>query len=144
MQLIHKAGGSILGSSRGGFDVGVIVDAIEKRDVDMVFVIGGDGTIMGCQKVFREVSKRGLRTAVVSVPKTIDNDIPIIDKSFGFETAVDEAQRAINAAYVEASSFPNCVAIVKLSSFLPCSYPCPSVYVPTTSSLTSFFFSMCE
>lgn len=79
----HKLGGSILGSSRGGFDLQKIVDAIETRDIDMVFVIGGDGTIMGCNKIFQEVKRRRLKTAVVSVPKTIDNDIAVIDRSFG-------------------------------------------------------------
>lgn len=79
----HKLGGSILGSSRGGFDLQKIVDAIETRDIDMVFVIGGDGTIMGCNKIFHEVKRRRLKTAVVSVPKTIDNDIAVIDRSFG-------------------------------------------------------------
>lgn len=80
---IHKLGGSVLGSSRGGFDVVKIVDAIETRDIDQVYVIGGDGTIMGCQKIFHEIKHRRLKTSVVSVPKTIDNDIAIIDLSFG-------------------------------------------------------------
>lgn len=39
--------------------------------------------------------------AVVCVPKTIDNDILLMDKTFGFDTAVEEAQRAINSAYIE-------------------------------------------
>lgn len=80
---VHKVGGSILGSSRGGFDLVQIVDAIETRRIDQVFVIGGDGTIMGCDLIFKEVQRRGLKTAVVSVPKTIDNDIAVIDRSFG-------------------------------------------------------------
>lgn len=114
VESVHKVGGSMLGSSRGGFDLIRIVDAIETRNIDHVYVIGGDGTIMGCTKIYHEIRRRGLKIAVVSVPKTIDNDIAIIDRSFGFETAVDEAQRAINAAYVEAHSFPDCVGIVKL------------------------------
>jgi len=40
---------------------------------------------------------------VVGIPKTIDNDIELLDKTFGFDTAVEEAQRAINAAYIEVS-----------------------------------------
>lgn len=79
----HKVGGTVLGSSRGGFDLTRIVDAIETRDIDHVYVIGGDGTIMGCQKIFHEVQRRRLKTCVVSVPKTIDNDIPVMDRSFG-------------------------------------------------------------
>lgn len=79
----HKVGGSMLGSSRGGFDLQRIVDGIETRNIDQVYVIGGDGTIMGCHKIYEEVRRRGLNTAIVSVPKTIDNDIAIIDRSFG-------------------------------------------------------------
>lgn len=79
----HKVGGSMLGSSRGGFDLEKIVDAIETRNIDMVYVIGGDGTIMGCDRLYKEICRRGLKISVVSVPKTIDNDIAIIDRSFG-------------------------------------------------------------
>lgn len=83
VELLHKTGGSMLGSSRGGFDLVKIVDAIETRGIDQLYVIGGDGTIMGCTKIYHEIRRRGLKTAVVSVPKTIDNDIAIIDRSFG-------------------------------------------------------------
>lgn len=79
----HKTGGSMLGTSRGGFDLQKIVDGIETRNIDQLYVIGGDGTIMGCSKIYEEVRRRGLKTAIVSVPKTIDNDIAIIDRSFG-------------------------------------------------------------
>ena len=37
------------------------------------------------------------------MPKTIDNDILHMDKTFGFDTAVEEAQRAINSAYIEVT-----------------------------------------
>ena len=83
VEVLHKTGGSMLGTSRGGFDLVKIVDAIETRRVDQVYVIGGDGTIMGCTKIYHEIVRRGLKTSVVSVPKTIDNDIMIIDRSFG-------------------------------------------------------------
>lgn len=79
----HKVGGSMLGTSRGGFDLQRIVDGIETRNIDHVYIIGGDGTIMGCEKIYQEIRRRGLKTAIVSVPKTIDNDIAIIDRSFG-------------------------------------------------------------
>lgn len=80
---LHKKGGSVLGSSRGGFDTQRIVDAIETRCIDQVYVIGGDGTIMGCKKIYEEIVRRRLKTSIISIPKTIDNDIAIIDKSFG-------------------------------------------------------------
>ncbi|KAA8491541.1 ATP-dependent 6-phosphofructokinase 7 [Porphyridium purpureum] len=111
---IHKLGGSILGSSRGGHDTQKIVDALEVRGINMVFIIGGDGTIRGADKIQLEARRRRLKMSVVSIPKTIDNDIPVIDHSFGFNSAVEEAQRAIDAANVEACSYPNGLAIVKL------------------------------
>lgn len=42
-----------------------------------------------------------MKVVVVGVPKTIDNDILLMDRTFGFDTAVEEAQKAINAAYIE-------------------------------------------
>ncbi|KAL2601292.1 hypothetical protein AAZV13_10G159400 [Glycine max] len=79
-----------------------------------VYIIGGDGTHKGAALIYEEVKKRGLQVAVAGIPKTIDNDIAVIDKSFGFDTAVEEAQRAINAAHVEVESVENGVGIVKL------------------------------
>ncbi|XLR33999.1 hypothetical protein S83_061899, partial [Arachis hypogaea] len=79
-----------------------------------VYIIGGDGTQRGASRIFEEVRRRGLKVAVVGIPKTIDNDIPVIDKSFGFDTAVEEAQRAINATHVEAESIENGIGVVKL------------------------------
>lgn len=46
-----------------------------------------------------------MKVSVVCVPKTIDNDILLMDKTFGFDTAVEEAQRAINSAYIEVTSY---------------------------------------
>lgn len=110
----HRQGGTPLGSARGGFDLMRIVDAVETRQLQIVICIGGDGTMMGTQALFEEVRRRGLKIAVVHIPKTIDHDIPLLSTTFGFETAVEEAQRAIRAASVEARSFPDCLAIVKL------------------------------
>ncbi|PSS18026.1 ATP-dependent 6-phosphofructokinase [Actinidia chinensis var. chinensis] len=111
---IHKRGGTILGTSRGGHDTFKIVESIQDRGINQVYIIGGDGTQKGASVIFEEIKRRGLKVAVVGIPKTIDNDIPVIDKSFGFDTAVEEAQRAINAAHVEAESFENGVGVVKL------------------------------
>ncbi|MQL80454.1 hypothetical protein Taro_012907, partial [Colocasia esculenta] len=111
---IHKRGGTILGTSRGGHDTSKIVDSIEDRGINQVYIIGGDGTQKGASVIFEEIEKRGLKVAVVGIPKTIDNDIAVIDKSFGFDTAVEEAQRAINAAHVEAESAENGIGLVKL------------------------------
>lgn len=111
---IHKRGGTVLGTSRGGHDKGKIVDSIQDRGINQVYIIGGDGTQRGASVIFEEIRRRGLNVAVAGIPKTIDNDIPVIDKSFGFDTAVEEAQRAINAAHVEAESFENGIGLVKL------------------------------
>ncbi|CAM8935721.1 unnamed protein product [Rhodiola kirilowii] len=111
---IHKRGGTILGSSRGGHNTTKIVDSIQDRRINQVYIIGGDGTQKGAAAIYEEIRRRGLKVSVAGIPKTIDNDIPVIDKSFGFDTAVEEAQRAINAAHVESESFENCIGIVKL------------------------------
>lgn len=111
---IHKRGGTILNTSRGGHDTSKIVDSIEDRGINQVYIIGGDGTQRGASVIFEEIQKRGLKVAVAGIPKTIDNDIAVIDKSFGFDTAVEEAQRAINAAHVEAESVENGIGVVKL------------------------------
>ncbi|KAK1367826.1 ATP-dependent 6-phosphofructokinase [Heracleum sosnowskyi] len=111
---IHKRGGTVLGTSRGGHETMKIVDSIQDRGINQVYIIGGDGTQKGAAVIFEEVRRRGLKVAIAGIPKTIDNDIPVIDKSFGFDTAVEEAQRAINAAHVEAESAENGVGVVKL------------------------------
>ncbi|XAR71830.1 6-phosphofructokinase [Bertholletia excelsa] len=111
---IHKRGGTFLQTSRGGHDTHKIVDNIQDRGINQVYIIGGDGTQKGAAAIYKEVEKRGLQVSVAGIPKTIDNDIAVIDKSFGFDTAVEEAQRAINAAHVEVESVENGVGIVKL------------------------------
>ncbi|KAK8935453.1 6-phosphofructokinase 3 [Platanthera zijinensis] len=111
---IHKRGGTILGTSRGGHDTSKIVDSIQDRGINQVYIIGGDGTQKGASVIFEEIKRRGLKVSVVGIPKTIDNDIAVIDKSFGFDTAVEEAQRAINAAHVESESVEYGIGVVKL------------------------------
>ncbi len=121
---IDDEGGTILGTSRGAQDPERIVDALESLGISMLFVIGGDGTIRGAMGVEQVIADRGLDIAVVGVPKTIDNDIPYIDQSFGFQTAMAEATKSIQAASVEARAAPNGVGLVKLmgrhSGFIAC------------------------
>ncbi|MGC6430927.1 MAG: ATP-dependent 6-phosphofructokinase [Jejuia sp.] len=111
---IHEFGGTILGSSRGGQDVSVMVDTLVKNKIDILFTIGGDGTLKGANAIGNEIIKRGLKIAVAGVPKTIDNDIDIIDKSFGFETSFDVACPIVRDAHNEADGAYNGMAIVKL------------------------------
>ncbi|KAL0909618.1 hypothetical protein M5K25_020502 [Dendrobium thyrsiflorum] len=114
VQTIHLSGGSILGVSRGGPNIEEIVNSIQERGINMLFVLGGDGTHAGANAIHKECNKRRIKVAVVGVPKTIDNDILYMDRTFGFDTAVEEAQRAINSAYIEAHSAYHGIGIVKL------------------------------
>ncbi|MEO1366679.1 MAG: ATP-dependent 6-phosphofructokinase [Acidobacteriota bacterium] len=111
---IHEEGGTLLGSSRGPQDVGVMVDELERLGVSVLFTIGGDGTLRGAGQLAAEIRRRGLSIAVVGVPKTIDNDIRWIERSFGFATAVDEACRVIDGAHAEARGALGGVGLVKL------------------------------
>ena len=112
---IHKIGGTYLGTSRGGGQrVGDIVDCLERDNINMLFIIGGDGTQRGSYDIACEVEKRGYKCAVVGIPKTVDNDLMFIDRSFGFETAVQRAKEAIAAIHMEAASQINGIGLVKL------------------------------
>ncbi len=112
---IHQQGGTILGSSRGSGDkVDEILDSIERMNLNILFVIGGDGSQRGSRDIANEALKRGLKLSVVGVPKTIDNDLNMIQKTFGFETAVSEAVKAVAAAHVEAKAAQNGIGMVKV------------------------------
>ncbi|MCW2527765.1 MAG: pfp 2 [Pseudonocardiales bacterium] len=121
---INQVGGTILGSSRGGQDPEVVVDRLVADEIDILFVIGGDGSQRGALGIAQVISSRGLAIAVVGVPKTIDNDIPFLDHSFGFQTAFGRAGESIRAAAVEARGARNGVGLVKLmgrhSGFIAC------------------------
>ena len=111
---INEVGGTVLGSSRGPQPVGEMVDTLERLGIQLLFTIGGDGTLSGAHSIVEEIRRRGLKIAVVGVPKTIDNDISFIDMSFGFDTAVEAARHATRAAYVEASCHRFGIGLVKL------------------------------
>jgi len=112
---IHKIGGSYLGSARGGGrNAGILVDAIEQLNLNMLFTIGGDGTQHGALDIANEIDRRKLKIAVVGIPKTVDNDFALIQKSFGFDTAVDKAVEVVAAAHMEAHSAINGIGLVKV------------------------------
>ena len=111
---IHQFGGTILGSSRGKQDVGSIVDCLERHGINILFTIGGDGTLTGALEINKEIERRGLKISVAGVPKTIDNDINHIEKTFGFETSFTIASPILRDAHNEAKGAYNGVAIVKL------------------------------
>lgn len=111
---IHLQGGTILGSSRGPQDPAKMVDRLVELKVNILYAIGGDGTLRGALGIEQEIERRGLKIAVIGIPKTIDNDINFIDKSFGMETAFSEACNSIYAAHVEARAAVNGIGIVKV------------------------------
>jgi 6-phosphofructokinase 1 len=111
---INKKGGSILASSRGPQDISVMADTLERMNVSMLFAIGGDGTQRGALALHEELKKRKLKIAVVGIPKTIDNDLSFIEKTFGFETAFGAASDTIRGAHEEAEGAPNGISIIKL------------------------------
>jgi 6-phosphofructokinase 1 len=114
VERIHEQGGTILGSSRGNQDVGEMVDTLEQMNIGILFTIGGDGTLRGASAIAEEIERRKLKIAVIGIPKTIDNDISYIQRSFGFATAVSEAGRAITSAHIEAQGARNGIGLVKL------------------------------
>jgi 6-phosphofructokinase 1 len=121
---IHNRGGTILGTSRGHQDTAEVVTTLARLRISVLFVIGGDGTLRGAQEIADAAAARGVVLSVIGVPKTIDNDVPYIDHSFGFQTAFARAAESIRAAHTEASSTPDGVGLVKLmgrhSGFIAC------------------------
>ena len=133
---IHEAGGTILGSSRGDQDPKVMVDTlIMQLNVNILFCIGGDGTLRGAQDIIKEITARKAPISVICIPKTIDNDLNLIDRTFGFETCVQSAAEIIKSAHVEANGIPNGLGLVKVmgrdSGFI-------AAHASLASSVTNF------
>jgi len=111
---IHQEGGTVLGSSRGAQDPAELVDNLQAMGIDILFVIGGDGSTLGAMTLTAEIAKRKERISVIGIPKTIDNDLHFIDRSFGFESAFSAAVEVLRAAHVEARGAHNGIGLVKL------------------------------
>jgi 6-phosphofructokinase 1 len=111
---IHLLGGTILGSSRGPQEPEEMVDMLQRLGINVFFCIGGDGTMRGTQAIYEEICRREVKIAVIGVPKTIDNDVLYIERTFGFDTAVSLAADAIRAAHVEATGVPAGIGLVQL------------------------------
>jgi len=111
---IHTCGGSILSSSRGMQDFADMVNTLKRMNVDILFCIGGDGTMRGAAAITEEIIKRKLNISVIGIPKTIDNDLNLIQKTFGFDTAISEAVKAIQCAHAEAKGAPMGIGLVKI------------------------------
>ncbi len=121
---INEFGGTILGTSRGKVDSGIMVDFLQKNKINMLFCVGGDGTQRGAHAIFREVQRRKLPIAIIGIPKTIDNDIPFVSRTFGYTTAIAKAKEVLECAHTEATSAFNGIGLVKLmgrsSGFIAC------------------------
>jgi len=111
---IHDLGGTILGSSRGCPDIDEMLKTLKKNKIDILFCVGGDGTLRGAYDIAEAAKEKGLKISIIGIPKTIDNDVTYVYRSFGFQTAVAEAKKAINCAHVEAKSAYNGIGLVKL------------------------------
>ncbi|MDD4951274.1 MAG: ATP-dependent 6-phosphofructokinase [Desulfovibrionaceae bacterium] len=111
---IHQFGGTVLGSSRGPQPSDAVVDALERMNINVLFMIGGDGTMKAAKNLVNEIKKRGTKISIIGIPKTIDNDISFITRSFGFDTAVEKATESIQCAHVEATGAFNGIGLVKV------------------------------
>jgi 6-phosphofructokinase 1 len=111
---INTLGGSILSSSRGRQDIGEMVNALKRMNIDLLFCIGGDGTMRATERITEEITLRDHNIGVIGIPKTIDNDLNMIQKTFGFDTAISESVKAIQCAHVEAMGAPNGIGLVKI------------------------------
>jgi len=111
---VHGRGGSFLGMSRGSQPIDQVVDTLERLNIGVLFIIGGDGTLHAAQAIHHEIGQRNLKTGVVAIPKTIDNDIGFVERTFGFQTAVEAAAQSILGAHNEATGAPGGVGLVKL------------------------------
>ncbi len=133
---IHETGGSFLGSSRGTPGAESIVDTLQASGINVLFTIGGDGTMRGALAISEEAKKRNLKISVIGIPKTIDNDIPFVRRSFGFETAVSHACQSIRAAHTEAIGYENCIGLVRLMGR-------HSGYIAATATLATGHVNFC-
>jgi len=133
---IHQQGGTILGSSRGNQDPEEMVNELEARGINLLFCIGGDGTLKGAQAIAEAANQRNANISIVGVPKTIDNDLGFVEKTFGFETSVQVSTDIISSAYSEAKGAENGIGIVKLMGR-------DSGFITATASLANSVVDFC-
>jgi 6-phosphofructokinase 1 len=111
---IHTFGGSMLSSSRGNQDSVELVNSLKRMNIDILFCIGGDGTTRAAGSITEEITRRNLNIGVIGIPKTIDNDLNLMQKTFGYDTAIAEAVKAIECAHAEARGAPMGIGLVKI------------------------------
>lgn len=133
---IHKQGGTILGSSRGNQDPEEMVDVLQEKGINLLFCIGGDGTLKGAKAIADAANNREAPIGIVGIPKTIDNDLGFVEKTFGFETSVEIASEIISCAHNEAEGAENGIGIVKLMGR-------DSGFIAATASLANSVVDFC-
>jgi len=133
---IHKQGGTILGSSRGNQDPQEMVDVLQEKGINLLFCIGGDGTLKGAKAIADAANNRNAKISVVGIPKTIDNDLGFVEKTFGFETSVQIASEIISCAHNEAEGAENGIGILKLMGR-------DSGFIAATASLANSVVDFC-
>lgn len=111
---IHHFGGTVLGSSREMQSSEALVDSLERMNINVLFIIGGDGSMRAAKSIVDVTRTRNKKISVIGIPKTIDNDINFITRSFGFDTAVEKATDAIQCGHVEATGVNRGIGLVKL------------------------------
>jgi 6-phosphofructokinase 1 len=111
---IHEKGGTILKSSRGRQEDEEIINTLIHYGVNVLFTIGGDGTQRGSRDIAKALKERNIPISIIGIPKTIDNDVSLIQRSFGYETAVEATWDIITNAHNEARAYRNGVGLVKL------------------------------
>ena len=104
VQGIQNLGGTILGSSRGGFDGPKMINALKTRGINQLYIIGGDGTHRGVNNLIQQLREAKVKVSVCGIPKTIDNDVGATDSSIGFDTAVQVATQALDNLQSTAAS----------------------------------------
>ena len=111
---LHRVGGTYLASSRGAQDIDEMIETLVEKKVNILFTVGGDGTMTGAGKMADRIMEKGLNISVIAIPKTIDNDLNYVSRTFGFQTAVEEATHVVSSAHVEAKGAPRGIGLVKL------------------------------
>lgn len=114
---IHR-GGSLLGSGRGAPKVSDMVQSLLDKGISILYVIGGDGSLSAAHDIAQQIEKDDARVGsrrivIAGIPRTMDNDILWVWRSFGFDSAVEEATRLINAIHEDTRS-TNRVCLVQL------------------------------
>jgi 6-phosphofructokinase 1 len=124
VQHIHKEGGSILGYSAETLSdegkVSKVVDVIEERGINQLFVLGNVETCKAASAIQMEAVRRKIKLSVIMIPKSIENNFPYIDKCIGFDTVVQGAVDAIHRTLLAASSVQGGIGIIKLGSGFMC------------------------